>query len=123
MITAVMRDYSRSYSKIECSVLEATLEYGLKAPNVYSHALRRWLEKIPKSFAREKVQKLIADYPKREKKSLQRILQTLLAENLMIDRWDLLAGCHALVHQQDRFCLVFPDPRRTTAYGKIKATS
>ena len=34
----VDRDYSRSYSKIE-----GRGEYGLKAHNVYSHALRRWL--------------------------------------------------------------------------------
>ena len=82
MITAVMRDYSRSYSKIECSVLEATLEYGLKAPNVYSHALRRWLEKIPKSFAREKVHKLIADYPKREKKKFATNITNALGREL-----------------------------------------
>ena len=67
-----MRDYSRSYSKIQGSVLDATLEYELKAHNVYSRALRGCLERNPKSFAREKVQKLIADYPEREKESLQR---------------------------------------------------
>ena len=55
MITAVMRDYSRSCSRIEGSVLDATLKYDLKAHNVYSHALRRWLERNPKSFAQEKV--------------------------------------------------------------------
>ena len=31
MITTVIRDYSRSSSKIDCGVLDATLEYGLKA--------------------------------------------------------------------------------------------
>ena len=51
MITAVMRDYSRSCSKIEGSVLDATLEYVMKDHNVYSHALRRWLERNPKSSA------------------------------------------------------------------------
>ena len=58
-----MRDYSRSWS---------TLEYGLKAHNVYSHALGRWLERNCKSFEREKVQELISNYPEREKESLQR---------------------------------------------------
>ena len=72
MITAVLSDYSRSYSRIEGSVLDATLEYGLKAHNVYSHALRRWLETNPKSSAQAKVQNLVTNYPKREKESLQR---------------------------------------------------
>ena len=69
MITTVMRDYSRSCSKIEGSVLDATLEYGLKVHNVYSHALHQWLERNPKSFAREKVQELISNYPEHEKES------------------------------------------------------
>ena len=55
MITVVMKDYSRSYSKTECSMLDATLEYGLKAHNIYSHALHCWLERNLKLFAQEKV--------------------------------------------------------------------
>ena len=83
MITAVMRDYSRLYSKIECSMLDATLEYGLKAHNVYSHALRCWLERNPKSFAWKKVQKLIANYFKCEKVCIG--ITNMLTESLMID--------------------------------------
>ena len=85
---------------MEWSVLDATLEYGLKAHRVYSQALRFWLERSPKSFAREKVQKLIANYSEREKESLQRYTNAL-AESLMIDRWDPLASCHALFHEHD----------------------
>ena len=48
---------------MKSSMLDATLEYGLKAYNVYSQALRRWFERNPKSFPREKVQKLIVNYP------------------------------------------------------------
>ena len=72
MITTVMRDYSRSSSKIECSVLDAILEYLLKAHKVYNHALCLWLERNSKSIAREKAKKSIGNYPKREKESLQR---------------------------------------------------
>ena len=96
MMTAVMRDYSRLCSKIEGSLLDAILEYGLKAHNVYSHVLRRWLERNPKSFAREKVQELISNYPKREKESLHWYYKRTCRE--LEDRWDHLAGCHTLVH-------------------------
>ena len=74
MCLPVGDDYSNyeRLQQVEGSVLDATLEYGLRAHNVYSYALRRWLDKNPKSFAREKVQNLLANYPEREKESLQR---------------------------------------------------
>ena len=77
MITTVMRGYSRSSSKIECSVLDVTPEYGLKAHNVYNHALCRWLERNSKSFARERFRNQSVITPKRERK-FTTILQTRL---------------------------------------------
>ena len=52
-------------------MLDSTQEYGLKAHNIYNHALRYWLERNPKSFAWKKVKKLIANYPECKKESLQ----------------------------------------------------
>ena len=66
MITDVMRDYSKSHDCVEKAVLDATLEYGKKAHNVYCNGLHQLLHDNPDSLARDKVESLVRDYPEKE---------------------------------------------------------
>ena len=72
MISDVMRDYSKSHDCVEKAVLDATLEYGKKAHDVYCNSLHQWLHDNPDSLARDKVESLVRVYPEKERHDLER---------------------------------------------------
>ena len=65
LVTLVMRDYSKQDPKVEQSLLDVTLRYGLKAHSIYNIALRQWLEDNPEAHSVLIVQKLVKDYEAR----------------------------------------------------------
>ena len=66
LISSTMKNYSRSLTKVDEPLLKNTLEYGLKAHNVYAAALHQWLEDNPNSLARGVVEELITNYPEED---------------------------------------------------------
>ena len=72
MITDVMRDYSKSHDCVEKAVLDAKLENGKKAHDVYCNSLHQWLHDNPDSLARDKVKSLVRDYPGKERHDLEK---------------------------------------------------
>ena len=69
MIGAVMRQYSKSVEKVDAAILNATLDYGLNAHDIYADALRIWLVDNPHSFAKPKVEDLEVSYPQKSEKT------------------------------------------------------
>ena len=65
LVTLVMRDYSKQDPKVEQSLLDVTLRYGLKAHSIYNIALHQWLEDNPEAHSVLIVQKLVKDYEAR----------------------------------------------------------
>ena len=72
MITDVMKDYSKSHDCVEKAVLDATLEYGKKAHDVYCNSLHQWLHDNLDSLARDKVESSVRDYPEKGRQDLER---------------------------------------------------
>ena len=72
MIRAVMSQYSKSVEKVDVAILNATLDYGLKAHDIYADALLEWLVDNLHSFAKPKVEDLVVNYPDEERENLKR---------------------------------------------------
>ena len=66
MVTDIMRDYSKSLSCVEKVILDARLEYGKKAHDIYGSNLHQWLHDNLDSLARDKVESLISDYSEKK---------------------------------------------------------
>ena len=66
LISSTMKSYIRSLTKVDEPLLKNTLEYGLKAHNVYAAAMHQWLEDNPNSLARGVVEELITNYPEED---------------------------------------------------------
>ena len=72
LVSSTLKRYTRSSGKADKTLLDAMLQYGLKAHKVYTDALHQWMENNPDSFARNQVASLIANYPEEEINRLHR---------------------------------------------------
>ena len=87
MITSAMKEYGRSSNKVERGILEAVLNYGLKAHELFSTALNEWLAQNPESFARDKIKKLMSRFPERESEHLRRYYSRACKDPLERSVW------------------------------------
>ena len=72
LVSSTLKRYTRSSGKADKTLLDAMLQYGLKAHKVYTDALHQCMENNPDSLARNQVASLIANYPEEEINRLHR---------------------------------------------------